>query len=305
MILNSIYEAIGKTPIIRLNNLQEEDMADILLKVESFNPSGSVKDRPALYMIEGAEREGKLKKGDTIIEPTSGNTGIGLAMVGAAKGYKVILVMPDTMSIERRKILKAYGAELLLTDGKLGMSGSVEKAKDLAKEKGYFMPSQFENNDNVKSHYETTAEEILKDIDGDLDVFVAGVGTGGTVSGVGKKLKEKIENISIIAVEPDKSQVLAGKDAASHKIQGLGANFVPNILDREVIDEIMSIEDEEAFKYARLLGEKEGILTGISAGANLAAAMKIAKKLGKGKRVLTILPDTGERYLSTVLFNGE
>lgn len=305
MILNNIYEAIGKTPIIKLNNLIEEDMADIFVKVEAFNPSGSVKDRAALYMIEGAEREGKLKKGDTIIEPTSGNTGIGLAMVGAAKGYKVVLVMPDTMSIERRKILKAYGAELILTDGKLGMLGSVERARELSKEKGYFMPSQFENNDNVKAHYETTAEEILKDVEGKLDVFIAGVGTGGTVSGVGRKLKEQIEGVSIVAVEPTKSQVLAGKDVAPHKIQGLGANFVPDILDRSVIDEIVDIEDEEAFKYARLLGEKEGILVGISAGANLAAAVRKAKVLGKGHRVLTVLPDTGERYLSTVLFNGE
>lgn len=305
MILNNIYEAIGKTPIIKLNNLIEEDMADIFVKVEALNPSGSVKDRAALYMIEGAEREGKLKQTDTIIEPTSGNTGIGLAMVGAAKGYKVVLVMPDTMSIERRKILKAYGAELILTDGKLGMLGSVERARELSKEKGYFMPSQFENNDNVKAHYETTAEEILKDVEGKLDVFIAGVGTGGTVSGVGRKLKEEIEGVSIVAVEPTKSQVLAGKDAAPHKIQGLGANFVPDILDRSVIDEIVDIEDEEAFKYARLLGEKEGILVGISAGANLAAAVRKAKVLGKGHRVLTVLPDTGERYLSTVLFNGE
>lgn len=305
MILNNLYEAIGNTPIIKLNNLIGEDMAEILVKVESFNPSGSTKDRAALYMIEGAEREGKLKKGDTIIEPTSGNTGIGLAMVGASKGYKVILTMPDSMSIERRKILKAYGAEIILTEGKFGMSGSVEKAKSLAKEKGYFLPDQFSNEDNRKAHYETTAEEILKDVDGNLDAFIAGVGTGGTVSGVGKKLKEKIKGISIIAVEPSKSQVLAGKDPAPHGIQGLGANFVPSIFDRSAIDRIISIDEEEAFKYARLLGKKEGILVGISAGANLAAAIKVASELGNGYRVLTILPDTGERYLSTDLFNEE
>lgn len=305
MILNNIYEAIGNTPIIKLNNLIGEDMAEILVKVESLNPSGSTKDRAALYMIEGAEREGKLKKGDTIIEPTSGNTGIGLAMVGASKGYKVILTMPDSMSIERRKILKAYGAEIILTEGKFGMSGSVEKAKSLAEEKGYFLPDQFSNEDNRKAHYETTAEEILKDVDGSLDAFIAGVGTGGTVSGVGKKLKEKIKGISIIAVEPSKSQVLAGKDPAPHGIQGLGANFVPSIFDRSAIDRIISIDEEEAFKYARLLGKKEGILVGISAGANLAAAIKVASELGNGYRVLTILPDTGERYLSTDLFNEE
>ena len=305
MILNNIYQAIGNTPIIKLNNLTDENMADVLVKVESFNPSGSIKDRAALYMIEGAEKEGKLKKGDTIIEPTSGNTGIGLAMVGASKGYKVILTMPDSMSIERRKILKAYGAELILTEGKLGMSGAVEKAKSLAEDKGYFLPDQFSNKDNVRAHYETTAEEILRDVDGKLHAFIAGVGTGGTISGVGRKLKEKINDISIVAVEPSKSQVLSGNDPAPHGIQGLGANFVPAILDRSAIDKIMDISDEEALKYARLLGEKEGILVGISAGANLATAIKVAKELGRGKRVLTILPDTGERYLSTDLFSEE
>ncbi|OLS03055.1 cysteine synthase A [Tissierella creatinophila] len=305
MILNNIYESIGNTPIIKLNNLQEEDSAEIFVKVESFNPSGSIKDRAALYMIEGAEQKGILKKGDTIIEPTSGNTGIGLAMIGASKGYRVILVMPDTMSLERRKILKAYGAELILTDGKKGMSGSVEKAKKLAKENRYFMPDQFSNQNNAKAHYETTAEEIIKDTQKKLDVFIAGVGTGGTVSGVGKKLKEVIKGIYIVAVEPTESQVLSGKDPAPHKIQGLGANFVPSIFDREVVDEIIHIGAEEAFKYARLLGEKEGILCGISSGANLAAAMIMAKRLGKNHRILTVLPDTGERYLSTDLLLGE
>ena len=302
MIFNSIYETIGNTPIIKLNNLREENSADIFVKVESFNPSASIKDRAALYMIKGAEDKGLLKQGDTIIEPTSGNTGIGLAMIGASKGYRVILVMPETMSLERRKILKAYGAELILTDGKDGISGSVDKAKKLAKENGYFMPNQFSNEDNAKAHYETTACEIIRDTEKNLDAFIAGVGTGGTVSGTGKKLKEAIENIYIVAVEPAESQVLSGQSPSPHKIQGIGANFVPSVFDRDAIDEIVKVESEEAFKYARLLGEKEGILCGISSGANLAAAMIIARRLGKGKRVLTVLPDTGERYLSTELY---
>lgn len=253
-------------------------------------------------MIKGAEDKGLLKQGDTIIEPTSGNTGIGLAMIGASKGYRVVLVMPETMTIERRKILKAYGAELILTDGKDGISGSVDKAKKLAKENGYFMPNQFSNEDNAKAHYETTACEIIRDTEKNLDAFIAGVGTGGTVSGTGKKLKEAIENIYIVAVEPAESQVLSGQSPSPHKIQGIGANFVPSVFDRDAIDEIVKVESEEAFKYARLLGEKEGILCGISSGANLAAAMIIARRLGKGKRVLTVLPDTGERYLSTELY---
>lgn len=302
MILNNIYETIGNTPIIKLNNLIEEDGADIFVKVESFNPSGSIKDRAALYMIQGAEDRGILKKGDTIIEPTSGNTGIGLAMIGAAKGYRVILVMPESMSIERRKILKAYGAELILTDGKKGMSGSVEKAKELSKENGYFIPDQFSNKDNAKAHYQTTANEIIKDTEENLDVFIAGVGTGGTISGVGKKLKEVISDIYIVAVEPFESQVLSGRSPSPHKIQGIGADFIPSLFDRELIDEIIQVESEEAFEYARMLGEKEGILCGISSGANLAAAVTMAKRLGKGNRVLTVLPDTGERYLSTDLY---
>lgn len=305
MILNNIYESIGNTPTVKLNNLQEDHMAEILVKIESFNPSGSVKDRAALYMVEAAEKDGTLKKGKAIIEPTSGNTGIGLAMIGASKGYRVILVMPDTMSVERRKILKAYGAEIILTDGKLGMSGSVEKAKQLAEENGYFMPGQFSNINNTRAHYETTAREIIRDTDKKLDAFIAGVGTGGTVSGVGKKLKEEIEGIKIVAVEPLESHVLTGGTPGPHKIQGMGANFVPDIFDRNVVDEILQIDAKEAYKYTRLLGEKEGILAGISCGANLAAAIVMAKRLGKGKRVLTILPDTGERYLSTDLFLEE
>lgn len=305
MILNNIYESIGNTPTVKLNNLQEDHMAEILVKIESFNPSGSVKDRAALYMVEAAEKDGTLKKGKAIIEPTSGNTGIGLAMIGASKGYRVILVMPDTMSVERRKILKAYGAEIILTDGKLGMSGSVEKAKQLAEENGYFMPGQFSNINNTRAHYETTAREIIRDTDKKLDAFIAGVGTGGTVSGVGKKLKEEIEGIKIVAVEPLESHVLTGGTPGPHKIQGMGANFVPDIFDRNVVDEILQIDAKEAYKYTRLLGEQEGILAGISCGANLAAAIVMAKRLGKGKRVLTILPDTGERYLSTDLFLEE
>jgi len=305
MIYNNISELIGRTPIVKLNNLVDENMADIFLKLEAFNPSGSVKDRPALYMIDAAIREGKLKKSATIIEPTSGNTGIGLAMIGSARGYKVILVMPDTMSIERRTILKSYGAELVLTDGKLGMSGSVEKARQLARENGYFMPDQFSNENNPRAHYETTGEEIIKDTLGKVDAFVAGVGTGGTVSGVGRRLKEEIKDIKIIAIEPSKSRVLSGRDPSPHKIQGIGANFIPSIFDREIIDEIINIEDEEAFKYTRALGEKEGISSGISGGANLAGAIMISKRLGKGHRVLTIIPDSGERYLSTELYSGE
>lgn len=304
MILNNIYEAIGQTPMMKLNNFKEKNMGEILAKLEFFNPSGSVKDRPALYMVEDAERKGLLKEG-TIIEPTSGNTGIGLAMIGSSKGYKVILVMPDTMSIERRKLIKAYGAEIILTEGEKGMAGSVELAKTLAKEKGYFMPDQFSNKSNLKSHYETTAVEILEDTKGEIDVFVAGVGTGGTVSGVGEKLKEYNKDILVVAVEPTKSQVLAGKKPSPHGIQGIGANFVPSIYNGKVIDEILHIDDEEAFKYMKLLGGKEGILAGISSGANLAAAIKLAKRLGEDSKVVTLFPDTGERYLSTELFSGE
>lgn len=305
MILNNIYEAIGKTPIIRLNNFKEKGMGEILGKLEMFNPSGSVKDRPALYMIEDAERRGLLKYKGTIIEPTSGNTGIGLAMIGSAKGYRVILVMPDTMSMERRKLMKAYGAEIILTEGKSGMSGSVELAKKLADEKGYFMPNQFDNMSNLKSHHETTAVEILEDTEGKIDVFVAGVGTGGTVSGIGQKLKEYNKDILVVAVEPTRSQVLAGKEAGTHGLQGLGANFIPSIFNRKVIDEIIHIDDEDAFRYMKLLGEKEGILAGISSGANLAAAIRLGKRLGEGYKVLTIFPDTGERYLSTEILGGE
>nr|WP_317845496.1 cysteine synthase A [Schnuerera sp. xch1] len=302
---NNIYETIGRTPLVKLNNITTEDMADIYVKIESFNPGGSVKDRAALYMIKDAEEKGVLKEDSTIIEPTSGNTGIALAMIGASKGYKVIIVMPDSMSIERRKLMKAYGADLILTEGKLGMQGAVDKAKELADKNGYFMPGQFDNLSNVKAHYETTAVEILEDMNKNVDAFVAGVGTGGTISGIGKKLKEVNPNTLIVAVEPSKSPIISGGQPGSHGIQGIGANFIPSILDRDIIDEIIKMEDEDALSQARIVGDKEGIFCGISSGSNIKAAMMIAKRLGKGKKVVTVLPDTGERYLSTALFNKE
>ncbi len=305
MIFNNISELVGNTPIVRLNSIKEEGMAEILVKVESFNPSGSVKDRASLYMIEAAEKEGILTKGGTIIEPTSGNTGVGLAMIGAAKGYNVILVMPDTMSVERRKLMQGYGAKIILTEGKYGMKGSVELAEKLAKENNYFMPNQFKNKNNLTAHYETTAIEILKATDGNIDAFVAGVGTGGTISGAGKRLKEYSKDILIVAVQPSKSPVLTGGQPNGHKIQGIGANFVPDIFDNNIVDEILSIDEDIAYSYAKKLAVDEGILCGISSGSNVAAAIIIAKKLGEGKRVLTVLPDTGERYLSTDLFNEE
>ncbi|MCX7694187.1 MAG: cysteine synthase A [Caloramator sp.] len=305
MILNNIYEAIGKTPIVKLNNMVDENSAEVYVKVEFFNPGGSVKDRIALSMIEEAEKRGLIKKGDTIIEPTSGNTGIGLAMVAAAKGYRLILVMPETMSIERRKILKAYGADIILTEGSKGMKGAVEKANELSKENGYFMPMQFENIYNPKAHMNTTALEILDDMKGKIDMFVAGVGTGGTITGVGEVLKERVENIKIVAVEPKDSPVLSGGNPGPHKIQGIGAGFIPKILKREVIDEIVTVSNEDAMRYAREIAKKEGILVGISSGAALYAALLKAKELGKGKKIVVLLPDTGERYLSTELFNEE
>ncbi|MCF6466017.1 cysteine synthase A [Clostridium sp. Cult2] len=301
----NINNTIGRTPLVKLNNMIKANMADIFVKVESFNPGGSIKDRPALYMVKDAEQKGILKKGSTIIEPTSGNTGIALAMIGAAKGYKVIIVMPDTMSMERRKLMKAYGADLILTDGKYGMAGSVELAKNLASKEGYFLPDQFGNINNVIAHYETTGVEILEGIEGEVDAFVAGVGTGGTITGVGKRLKEANPNTLIFAVEPGKSPILSGGKPSSHGIQGIGANFIPDILDINIIDEIIKVEDEEAFLQTRNIGKEEGIFCGISSGANIHAALIIAEKLGKGKKVVTVLPDTGERYLSTELFSGE
>lgn len=303
--INSIDKVIGKTPLIRLNNNREENMAEILVKVESANPGGSIKDRPALYMIKDGEERGALKKGGTIIEPTSGNMGIAIAMIGAAKGYKVIITMPSSMSVERRKLMEAYGAKVILTQAEDGMAGSVELAKKLARENGYFMPDQFGNKNNVKAHYQTTGVEILEDTEGQIDGFVAGVGTGGTISGIGKRLKEKNSNIVIVGIEPKKSPVLSGGKPGSHGIQGIGANFIPEILDRSIIDKIIGIGEEEAYLQTKNLGKQYGILSGISSGANMAGAIILAKQLGKGKRVVTILPDTGERYLSTDLFNGE
>ncbi len=304
MIYNNIIELIGNTPILKTKNIVK-NQADIYVKLESFNPGGSVKDRPALYMINDAIKEGKLKKGQPIIEATSGNMGIALAMIGAVLGNPVIIVMPDTMSIERRKILKAYGAKLILTEGAKGMKGAVEKVEELVKENDFFWPKQFENKANALAHYETTARELLKDFNGEFDAFVAGVGTGGTVSGVGKALKEKNPNLIIAAVQPEKSQVLTGGLPSSHGIQGIGANFVPDIFARDVIDEIINVKDEDAFKWARYLTENEGLLVGISSGANFYASLEIAKKLGLGKKVVTVLPDTGERYLTTTLYDME
>lgn len=302
MIFNNIYELVGNTPMIKLNRLTDEGMAEVLVKLESFNPGSSVKDRIALSMIEKAEEMELIKPGDTIIEPTSGNTGIGLAMVGAAKGYKVILVMPETMSIERRKLMKAYGAELVLTDGKKGMRGAVEEADRLAKENGYFMPQQFKNIANPQIHMKTTAQEILKQTEGKIDMFIAGVGTGGTITGVGRILKREIPNIKIVAVEPKDSPVLSGGQPGPHKIQGIGAGFIPDILDKDVIDEVITVTAEQAFQTSRKLAKKEGILVGISSGAAIFVALSKAMDLGKGKRIVTVAPDTGERYLSTDLF---
>ena len=303
MLYESSIDLIGNTPMFKLNNMKEEDMADVYIKLEKFNPGGSIKDRAALGMIEEAEKMGKIKQGDIIVEPTSGNTGIGLAMVGRLKGYKVIIVMPDSMSIERRNMIKAYGAELVLTEGNKGMTGAIEKAEELARDKkGYFIPPQFSNRANSKKHYETTAVEILKDVE-DLDVFVASVGTGGTIAGIGRRLKEFNKNIKVVAVEPHNSPVISGGKAAPHKIQGIGAGFIPEVYEKDVVDEVVTITDEESYEYARRFGTEEGILVGISSGANIAAAIKIAKELGKGKKVVTVAPDGGEKYISTGLYD--
>lgn len=305
MIYNNILETIGNTPLVKLNSLKLKGRADIYAKIESRNPGGSIKDRAALYMIKDAEEKGILKKGGTIIEPTSGNTGIALAMAGATLGYKVILVMPETMSKERRKLMKAYGADFILTPGALGMKGAVDEAARLAKENGYFQPDQFNNPANVKAHVETTAEEIIRDTEGKIDAFVAAVGTSGTLTGIGRVLKAKVPNVRIFGAEPASSPVLNGGNAAGHKIQGIGTNFVPGNYDSEVAEEIIDIKDEDAFEGARYLAVNEGILAGISSGANLTAAINVADRLGEGKMVVTVLPDTGERYLTTALFGEE
>ncbi|HAP9943761.1 TPA: cysteine synthase A [Enterococcus faecium] len=302
-IYNSVTELIGKTPIVKLNKIVPEDSADVFVKLEFFNPGGSVKDRIALSMIEKAEHDGLLKPGDTIIEPTSGNTGIGLSMVGVAKGYKVIIVMPETMSIERRLLMKRYGAELILTPGADGISGSIREAERLAKENGYFLPLQFENEANPLVHEKTTGPEIHQafGVNG-LDAFVAGIGTGGTITGAGRELKRVYPKIELIGVEPAESAILEGKEAGPHKIQGIGTGFVPKTLDTSVYDKVLSISGDEAMETAREVGRKEGILVGISSGAAIAAALKVAKELGKGKKVLAVVPDNGERYLSTALY---
>ncbi|CUU45827.1 MULTISPECIES: cysteine synthase A [Clostridium] len=303
MVYNGGLELIGNTPILKINNLiKDENSADIYVKLEKFNPGGSVKDRAALGMIERAEKEGVLKPGATIVEPTSGNTGIALALIGKLKGYNVTIVMPETMSKERRDLIKAYGANLVLTEGAKGMKGAIEKALEIGSGEGFFIPQQFENVANPEKHYETTAEEIYKDIP-DLDAFVAGVGSGGTVIGVSKNLKKKNSDIKAFAVEPANSPVLSGGNPGGHKIQGIGAGFVPGVYDKEYVDEILQVRDEDAFKTAKAFAENEGVLIGISSGAAVYAAIQVAKRLGKGKKVLAIAPDGGEKYISMGLYD--
>lgn len=298
-IANNVLELIGNTPMVRLHNMINSEMAEVVAKLEFFNPGGSVKDRISYNMIEEAEKQGVLKPGGTIVEATSGNTGIGLAMVAAAKNYKIILVMPETMSLERQNLLKAYGAQLYLTAGEEGMNGSIKKAQELIRENtNYFMPSQFENPANPAVHRRTTALEILQQTEGRIDAFVAGIGTGGTISGVGEVLKREMPSVRIIGVEPQNSAVLNGGQPGAHKIQGIGAGFVPKVLQRDLIDEIISVSDEDAYVQSVLLARKEGLMVGISAGAAVYGAIDVAKRLGEGKRVVVILPDTGERYLS-------
>lgn len=306
---SNVLELVGKTPLVEVKKIEENNDLDarVVVKAEAFNPGGSVKDRIAKNMLEKAEQQGKLKKGTTIIEATSGNTGIGLAMAAAQKGYPIIIVMPDTMSVERRNLLKAYGAKLVLTPGAQGMKGAIAKADELAKEIGdVFIPSQFENPANPEIHYLTTGPEIWEDTDGKVDIFVAGVGTGGTLSGTGKYLKEKNPAIQVVAVEPAASPVLSQGKAGKHAIQGIGAGFVPDTLDTKIYDEVITVSDEDAFKGGRELARTEGILAGISSGAALAAAKELAKRPeNKGKLIVALLPDTGDRYLSTAMFTEE
>jgi len=303
MIYENALQLVGNTPVLKVKTLTDENSAEVYVKLEKFNPGGSVKDRAALGMIEKAEELGLLKPGSTIVEPTSGNTGIAIAMIGKLKGYRVVITMPETMSKERRDLLKAYGAELILTEGAKGMKGAIAKATELVEQEGYFMPQQFTNLANPEKHYETTAEEIYKDIP-DLDAFVSGVGTGGTVTGVGKNLKNNHKtSVKVIAVEPAKSPVLSGGNPGPHKIQGIGAGFVPDIYDASVIDEIIQVTEEDAFKTAKDFATKEGVLIGISAGGALYAALQVAKKLGQGKKVLVIAPDGGEKYISMGLYD--
>lgn len=305
-IYGSALELIGHTPLIEAKGLEKKEnlKARLLIKTEYFNPSGSVKDRAALWMIKDAEEKGLLKEGSTIIEPTSGNTGIGLAAIAAVKGYRIILTMPETMSVERRNILKAYGAEVVLTEGAKGMAGAIAKAEELSREiPGSFIPGQFDNPANPRAHVETTGPEIWEDTDGEVDIFVAGAGTGGTVTGVGEYLKAQKADIKIVAVEPAGSPVLSGGKAGPHGLQGIGAGFVPKILNTEIYDEVITVENEEAYKASKLLTKTEGILTGISSGAALHAGLLLAKRAeNEGKTIVVLLPDSGDRYYSTPLF---
>ena len=299
-IVTHSFQLIGKTPMLKLNNLVSENDAEVFVKLEFLNPGGSVKDRIALNMIETAEKQAKISPEKTIlIEPTSGNTGIGISLVAASKGYKAIMVMPDSMSPERRKLIKAYGAEIILTAGSLGMKGAIDKAQSLVdSNENYYMLRQFDNLENPNAHVKTTAVEILKDMDNNIDAFVAGVGTGGTFTGVSTVLKEKIAGIELYAVEPRESPVLSGGKAGGHRIQGIGAGFIPSIMNKELITEVIKVSSEEAYKTLRLIAKQEGIFLGPSSSAAITAAIKVAKKLGKGKRVVVIAPDNGERYLS-------
>lgn len=305
-VYKSMTDLVGRTPLLELSHIEAEDAleATVLAKLELFNPAGSVKDRVAKAMIEDAERSGKLKPGSVIIEPTSGNTGVGLSAIAAAKGYRVIIAMPETMSVERRNLMRAYGAELVLTDGAKGMKGAIAKAEELAAETpNSFIPGQFVNPVNPATHEATTGVEIWEDTDGKVDIFVAGVGTGGTVSGVGKLLKSKNPGVKVVAVEPKSSPVLSGGNPGSHKIQGIGAGFVPDTLNTEIYDEIIQVENEDAFEVGRRIARTEGMLVGISSGAALWAALELAKRPeNKGKTIVALLPDTGERYLSTAMF---
>lgn len=304
-IINSITDLIGNTPIVKLNRVVPEDAADVYVKLEFFNPAGSIKDRIALAMIEEAKHDGKLTAGGTIVEPTSGNTGVGLAMVAAAKGYQLVITMPETMSVERRKLMQGYGAKLILTPGADGMKGAIAKAEELVKEKGYFMPMQFDNPANPAIHEQTTGAEIINAFGKDNlpDAFVAGVGTGGTLTGIGHALKKANPTTKVYALEPAESPVLKEGHGGKHKIQGISAGFVPAVLDKDVYDGILEISSDDAIAMAKEVAHREGILVGISAGANIKGAIELAKKLGKGKKVITVSPDGGDRYLSTDLFN--
>ena len=302
-IYDDILATIGRTPVVKINKIPDGECANIYAKLEMFNPAGSVKDRIGLSMILDAEKKGLLKPGDTLVEPTSGNTGIALVMVATVRGYKTVFTMPETMSLERRALLKYFGAEIILTDGPKGMKGAVAKAEELVNEKGYFQPQQFDNPANVQIHRETTGPEIVEDFKGkDLHYFVVGVGTGGTISGAGEVLKENFKDIKNVAVEPIESPVLSGGDPGPHKIQGIGAGFVPGIYDKDVVDEVKQVSGEQSFSMAKCLAKDEGIFCGISSGANMHVALQIARDAGPDKNVLVVLPDTGERYISTDLF---